>query len=575
MNSKRPIRTSLRGRALRAGAAVAAATLGLGMVACAPAGNASSGGSGGDRALIALVQEPGVLNYLFASQSGAELTRALVQEPMFMISESGEYEPWLAAEIPTLDNGGISEDGKTVTFTIKEGVTWSDGEDFTAEDLAFTVAAVQDPASLIVTDPEYGAIEATRVIDPQTLEVTFSTPTPSFLNLFQVTLPEHEFDSPAIEESDPQVRLPLGTGPFVLEEWKSGDSITLDRNDDYWVDPELPKLDGVTVKITPDRESTMTAFAGGEYDSVFFFTGADFENLTQQEADGAPITTSISEEPWFVEWLWLNHSDGGELGTPHPVLGDPAIREAIDRGIDRQAIIDDVLGGFGSLTGSFLYSGVGSVPSEPAAFDPDAAAKALDDAGWALGSDGVREKDGVRASLKFQTIAGDHVRELYQQLIQQNLAEIGIEVKIENVPSNRLFDSRDQGGLLATGDFDLAMSRDGYAPDPTTWISQFTTASIPSDDNPSGISASWWSNADYDRLVQEASSEMDAEKRSAILGEIDTLFTEERVAIPLYAGINGMAWNSRLTGVDTGSWFGAWTSESIANWEVAGAGSDG
>lgn len=575
MNSKRLIRTSLRRRALRASAAVAAATLGLGMVACAPSGNSSSGGSGGDRALIALVQEPGVLNYLFASQSGAELTRALVQEPMFMISETGEYEPWLADAIPTLDNGGISEDGKTVTFTIKEGVTWSDGEDFTAEDLAFTVAAVQDPASLIVAEPEYGAIESTKVVDPQTLEVSFVNPTPSFLNLFQVTLPAHKFDSPAIEESDPQVRLPLGTGPFVLEEWKSGDSITLDRNDDYWVDPGLPKLDGVTVKITPDRESTMTAFAGGEYDSVFFFTGADFENLTQQEADGAPITTSISQEPWFVEWLWLNHSESGDIGSPHPVLGDPAIREAIDRGIDRQAIVDEVLGGFGSLTGSFLYSGVGSVTSEPATFDPAEALEVLDAAGWVPGADGVREKDGVRASVKFQTIAGDHVRELYQQLIQQNLADIGIEVKIENVPSNRLFDSRDQGGLLASGDFDMAMSRDGYAPDPTTWISQFTTASIPSDDNPSGISASWWSNAEFDRLAQEASSEMDPEKRDAVLSEINSLFIGDRVAIPLYAGINGMAWNSRLTGVDTDSWYGAWTSKSVANWEVIGSDSDG
>ena len=569
MNLRRPTRFLPSHRILGAAAAAAAVALGLGLTSCAPSGGSS--GSSGDRALIALVQEPGVLNHLFSTQSGSELTQALVQEPMFAISETGEYTPWLAADIPSLDNGLISEDGKTVTFTVKEHAAWSDGEPFTAEDLAFTVEAIQDPGSATFAEPEYEAIESVTVVDPQTLEVTFSRPTPSFLNLFQVTLPAHEFDSPAISPDDPQMRTPLGTGPFVITDWKSGDTITLDRNEQYWLDPDLPKLDGVTVKISPDRESTMNAFVGGDYDSVFFFTGADFENLTSQEQSGAPITTSVSEQPWYVEWLWLNHSDHGDVNTPHPVLGDPAVREAIDRAIDRQAIIDEVLGGFGSLTGSFVYSGVGAVESAPAAYDPGAAAAVLDAAGWVPGADGVREKDGVRASVKFQTIAGDHVRELYQQLIQQNLADVGIEVSIENVPSNRIFDSRDKGGLLATGDFDIAMSRDGYAPDPTTWISQFTTASIPSDENPASISTAFWSNAEYDDLAAEAATEMDPERRAELIGEINRVFTEHRVAIPLYAGVNGVAWNSRLTGVDTSSWFGAWTTQSTANWEVAGA----
>lgn len=573
MNLRRHSRTTLLRRAARAVAVAAAAALAVGLAACSPA-QGDGGGSGANRALIALVQEPGALNHLFSTQSGSELTQALVQEPMFTISETGEYTPWLAKDIPSQENGLISEDGKTVTFTIKDGVKWSDGEPFTADDLAFTIEAIQNPDSATFAEPEYGAIESATVVDEGTLEVKFSEPTPSFLNLFQVTLPKHAFESSTIAQDDPQVRLPLGTGPFVLKEWKSGDSITLDRNDDYWLDPALPKLDGVTIKISPDREATMNAFVAGEFDSVFFFTGADFENLTAQEESGAPITTSISDQPWFVEWLWLNHSDGGDLGTPHPVLGDPAIREAIDRGIDRQSIIDDVLGGFGSLTGSFAYSGVGAVESEPAPYDPEKASAVLDAAGWVPGSDGIREKDGVRASLTFQTIAGDHVRELYQQIIQQNMADIGIELVIENVPSNRLFDSRDQGGLLATGDFDLAMSRAGYAPDPSDWISQFTTASIPSDDNPTGVSTAFWSNAEYDDLAKRISSEMDPDRRAELISELNDVFTGDRVAIPLYAGINGMAWNSRITGVDTSSWYGGWTTGGIANWEVAGTGSD-
>lgn len=574
MNPEHSISRRTR-RSFKAAAILAASALALGLAACAPSGGTSGESSGGDRALIALVQEPGVLNRLFSSQSGSELSQALVQEPLFFITKDGEYEPWLAEEVPSLENGTISADGTVVTFKVKEGITWSDGEPFTAEDLAFTVEVIQNPESTTFADPEYAAIASTKVVDARTLEVTFSSPTPSFINLFQVTLPKHMFASSAVAVDDPQARLPLGTGPFVYTDWKSGDSISLDRNEHYWVDPELPKLDGVTVKIAPDREATLNGFANGEYDSVFFFTGADLLTLTQQEKDGAPIVTYIADEPWFVEWLWLNHSDHGDPATPHPVLGDPVIREAIDSGIDRQSIIDDVLGGFGSLTGSFIYSGVGAVQSDPTKFDPKGAMAALEAAGWKPGADGIREKDGVRASLKYQTIAGDHIRELYQQLIQQNLKEIGIELVIENVPSTRLFDSRDKGGLLANGEFDIAMSRAGYAPDPTDWVTQFTSSSIPSDANPNGVSTAFWSNPEFDALAAEASREMDPTKRAEILAKINDLFVSQSVAIPLYAGINGMAWSDRLTGIDTSSWYGGWSTKSTANWEVVETGGNG
>src|SRR5690606_33601345 len=139
------------------------------------------------------------------------------------------------------------------------------------------------------------------------------------------------------------------------------------------------------------------------------------------------------------------------------------------------------------LTGAFIYAGWAALDMPVTPYDPDKANEILDAAGWQRGSDGIREKDGVRASLRFQTIAGDQTRELYQQLIQQNMKDIGIELKIENVPSTTIFGSYQEGGLLARGNYDIVMSRDGYEVDPADWAAVFTSDSIPSEENPGGF----------------------------------------------------------------------------------------
>src|SRR5690606_24104738 len=130
--------------------------------------------------------------------------------------------------------------------------------------------------------------------------------------------------------------------------------------------------------------------------------------------------------------------------------------------------------------------------------DPAHAEKVLDKAGWVLGDDGVRVKDGVRASVLYQTIAGDQTRVLYQQIIQQNLADIGIEVKIENAQSDTIFGTKADGGLLANGNFDIAMSRAGRSSDPYSWVEVLTTENIPVEEGATGYSYTWWSNARFD-----------------------------------------------------------------------------
>lgn len=518
------------------------AAVALVVAGCTGGGAAATGedASSGGNALIAMIQEPGSMSPFFTDQSGADLS-VLAVEPLFNQVADGSYEPLLAAEVPSVENGGVSEDGLTVTFRLREGITWSDGEPFTAEDLAFTFDAISAPDSALLADPEYGLVDSVTAVDDLTAEVRMTDPNPAYLNLFKQVLPAHTFDSATIPAEHPQARLPMGTGPFVFTEWQSGSQMTLERNEAYWRDPQQPYLDGIIVTITPDKQTALTAFTDGEYDTVFFVDSGDLPDLTTAAKGGAPITVELQETESWVEFLWLNHSDGGDPEVPHPVLGDPAVREAIDLAIDRQAIIDRVLEGFGTQVGSFIYAGFAAHEIAPAPFDPDAANALLDEAGWVTGSDGVRSRDGVRASLGFTTIAGDQTRALYQQLIQQHLADVGVEVRIENVPSNTLFGGFSEGGLLATGDYDLSMTRDGYYIDPLQWVDVFTSDSIPAQESPDGFTYSHWRNAAYDELADAAASTLDREERAEAYADLAELFAAERVALPLYSSEWGWA----------------------------------
>lgn len=548
-------------------AALLAALTGIGGARRAAAQDAGEPARGG-QAVIALIQEPGQMNPFFNVQSGSFLS-TLAVEPLFVPDAKGNYLPVLAADVPALENGGISDDFLTITYKLRDDVTWSDGEPFTADDVVFSYEIYKNPESTTALGTAYELIEAVEAVDPHTVRVTMSDINPAYLELWNSdgpVQPKHKFESSAVSQEHPLARLPLGTGPFVFTDWKTGDTITLERNPNYRVPKQL-YLDGVTIKITPEKESAIASFIAGEFDTVYFITTGDLPTLTNAQNDGAPIVVALQEGPSHVEWLWLNLSDGGDPSKPHPVLGDPAVREAMDHGIDRQTIIDEVLGGFGYQVGSFIYSGWAAVDIPAATYDPELANTLLDDAGWVIGDDGVRAKDGVRASLRYQTIAGDQTRELYQQVVQQNMKDIGIELNIENVPSNTIFGSWEEGGIFMRGDYDILMSRAGYFVDPAQWAKDFTSDQIPTEESPAGFNRDRYQSETFDAAVEEAAQTLDQEVRKEAYRRAAEQFAKDRPAIPLYSSAWGWTWNERLQGVDTAYWEGMWPSS--ATWNVS------
>lgn len=520
----------------------------------------------GGRIVVGLIQEPGQLNEFFNGQSGSFIS-AFTSEPLFVPNAEGAYEPVLAAEVPTLENDGISADFLTITYKLREGVTWSDGTPFTAEDVAFTVEVYKDPGSTPNVAAAYDAIESAAVVDPVTVAVTMSTINPGYLDLFQQVLPKHKFESTAVNLEHEQARIPLGTGPFVITDWKTGDQITYEPNPNYREEGK-PYLEGITVKVTPEKEAAIAAFVNGDLDYLYFVVTGDLPELVDAQEESGNVVVNVSQDGASIEWLWLNLGTEGDPATPHPVLGDPAVREAIDVAIDRQAIIDEILGGFGLLEGSFIFAGWAASPRPIATFDPEAAKSILDAAGWVPGDGGVREKNGVRASLRYQCIAGDLTRELYQQLIQQNLMDVGIETTIENVPSNTIFGSYQEGGLFARGNYDLVMSRDGYLFDPVDWVALFTTDQIPSEAEPNRFTYSFYSNPEFDALAAEAAATLDQAVRGPIYEQLVEIFLRDRPALPLYQSAKADAFGSRVQGARNDYFDPRGTLYSSADWFV-------
>jgi peptide/nickel transport system substrate-binding protein len=517
-----------------------------GSATAAPSAGSSAAPARGGRIVVAMDAEPDFMNRLFTIRGGSIFAYAAMTDPMFDATSDGTYVPMLAADVPTVQNGMVSRDSLTVTYKLKPNLKWSDGKPLTTDDLEFTWKVYVDPESDATGRDPYRLIESLRKVDAQTVEVKMSKPNTDYLALWEILLPKHLYESTAVKRTHATARIPVGAGPFVLTDWKAGDQMTFERNPNYR-DAGRPYLDGMTAKITPDRQVMLSAFIAGQFDYIHYLNAGDLATLEKARKDGK-VQFVIDRTPTQPEWLWLNVSDNGVPGKPHPVLGDKIVRQAMDHAINKKAIIDQVLEGYAVEVGTQLHSGWAKVDIAPRAFDPQKANQMLDGAGWRRGADGVRTKDGVRASVRFTIGTDDPTRSLYQQLIQQNLKDVGIDVRIDNRPEPQIFALWNDGGMLTRGTFELAMSRYGGSLNPRNSLDRFTTALIPSATNPGGRTFSHWSNPAFDAAFAEADSTVDQEARKRAYERAARIWADETPAIPLYAQIRAAAFSNKLQG---------------------------
>jgi peptide/nickel transport system substrate-binding protein len=350
-------------------------------------------------------------------------------------------------------------------------------------------------------------------------------------------------------------RKPVGTGAFKVDEFVTGDHITLSRNDSYWQTGK-PYLDKVIVRIVPSSEVAKQLMKNGEADVMWNVTEADLPEIDKMQNVKLFNAPQAGGERMILNTV--KPGDPSDNKTPHPILGDVKVRQAIAYGIDKQTIIDKLLFGK-ALPGSselnvdpFNCSDIKAYP-----FDQAKAKQLLDDAGWKVGADGIRVKDGNRLRLKYQTTTGNKLREDSQVLIVENMKAIGVEFYIENQPSALLIGSWAANSPRKKGNYDIIMYTTNSDIDPGNQMyTYFDSKSIPTPDYQGGVDYSRWNDPQTDKLIEQANGLLDWSQRKPLYCQAAKLVVDGASHIYLYQRYNLQLFNSRVQGWIATPWRG-------------------
>jgi len=531
---------------------------GLAKAQTRPAYKPTKRGGGGALRLL-YWQAPTLPNAHFGVGTKDQEAARIFYEPLAAWDNNGNLVPILAAEVPSLENGAVARDGKSVTWKLKRGVQWPDGKPFTADDCVFTWQYSADPATSTFTIGTYRDIEVVK-LDSHTIRIDFGKPTPlwadPFVNLFGHILPKHLFEpyKGAKSREAPNNLRPVGTGPYKFVDFKPGDMLRGQINMNYH-QPNRPHFDTIELKGGGDAVSAARAvMQTGEFDLAWNLQVED-EILQRLESGGkgrAVITPGGDTES-----VWLNHADpwsevDGERASPksrHPVLADPAVREAISLAIDRASIQKHIYGRTGVLTANFLNNPE-RFNSKNASweFDIAKANALLDAAGWKRGADGVRAKDGKKLRFLFQTSI-NAPRQKAQAIIKQGCQKAGIEIELKAVMASVFFSSDVANPDTISKFFaDLQMfANTRENPDPGRFMELFCSWQMSSRENKwQGRNLPRWHSDEYDRAFRAAEVELDPVKRAALLIRMNDLVCKSRVVLPIVNRPNVVGISNRL-----------------------------
>lgn len=507
---------------------------------------------------MAIWQEPSSLLYPFYSnQTVANLTSELAIEGLVHVEPDGSYQPTLITHNPTQQNGEvkISADGTKmdVTYHLLPNVKWADGQPFTSADVAFTWKTfVTDPK--IVSRAGYDTISSVDTPDDLTAVVHYKEVFSPYLGRFQQILPKHALSSLSDISKSDFARTPFGTGPFKFTENKSGDHITAVKNTNYRVSGK-PNLDQIIFRIVPSREAGIAQLEAHEVDSMWNLL--ESQQPTIQKHKDLALSRVVGPSVERLEFNLAKPGNPADPSVPHPVLGDPAVREALDLATPKQKIIDKLLNGLATPGNSPLSIGVYAPKDlKQESYDPAKAKQLLDKAGWTPGSDGIRVKNGVRAHLTISTTTGDKVREEIEVVLVDEYKSVGIELEVKNYPSAVLLGSWSGGSPRNRGNFDIAMYASSPDPDPhTTLVARYTTSGIPTTaNNGVGFNYHRFSNPQVDKDIADAGHTLDVSKRQKDYGDALKIMNDNYIAVWIYNRSSLDSFSSRVGGWKTNGW---------------------
>jgi peptide/nickel transport system substrate-binding protein len=523
---------------------------------------------GGGAVKVLWWQAPTLLNPHFANGTKDADASRIFYEPLASFDPDGNLLPNLAAEIPTVQNGGIAKDGTSVTWKLKRNVQWHDGKPFTADDVIFNWEYATDPATAAITSGAFPDVVKIEKADANTVKISFKRPQPfpyvTFCGPTGQIVPKHLFEAfKGAKSREAPVNLkPVGTGPYKFVDFKPGDSVMAELNPNYHV-PNRPFFDTIEMKGGGDAPSAARAvIQTGEYDYAWNMQVED-EILKRMEQGGkGHVAISLAGD---IEHIQLNNSDpwkevDGERSSvkaPHPLLSDMAVRSALSLLVDRGSVQEQIYGRQGQATANFL-----NAPSKFASktfkweLNVDKANQILEAAGWKKGADGIRAKDGKRLKLVYQT-STNAVRQKTQAIVKQAAAKAGIDMELKSVVASVFFSS-DPANWDTYPHFgcDLQMYTTTMThPDPQRLMDQFLTWEVASKENKwLGRNPSRWRNEEYDKLWKAAEAEMDPVKRAANFIRMNDLLIQNVVVIPVTWRAKVSAISNRLRDTDISAW---------------------
>jgi peptide/nickel transport system substrate-binding protein len=474
-----------------------------------------------------------------------------IMEPMMRYLPDGTLIPNLITEVPTVENGLLAEDLKSVTYKLQDGITWADGEPLTADDVLFTWQWVVNPDNAATSAGVYESIESIEAVDPQTVQVSFAEPNANWFEphagAWGSVYPKHVLD---VEDGkaahDAFLLSPVGTGPYKIESFSPNDQATYVINENYR-DPNKPYFARINLKGGGDAASAARAvLQTGEYDFAWNLQ-VEPQILAELEQGGKGVVSIARGNS--VERIMVQFADPktevdgqrAEKSTVNPTMGDKAVRQALNLAVQRDVISQQLYAGeeFEPPTANIL-TGIPAMesPNTSWEFNVEEAKRILEEAGWTMQGD-VRAKDGVELSITYVTSINP-VRQKEQAIIKQALDQIGFRTELRQVDAAVYFDSS-PGNDQNINHFynDLEMYTDNpTTPFPVSYMIGWYAG--PEGENVAQASNDWsgqnfcrFQNADYDKLFEQVRLETDLEKAAELFIQLNDILINEVVVVPL------------------------------------------
>ncbi|MCW3475525.1 peptide ABC transporter substrate-binding protein [Limobrevibacterium gyesilva] len=489
-----------------------------------------------ERVILGMTQEPVQFNPLLWVNAGTEnVPETCMFDALWDVNEKGEFIANLATKIPSKENGGISADGLVWKIELRPDVKWTDGQPFTAKDVEFTYQTIINPAVAIRSRSGFDLIKNFKVVDSTHIEIELSRSYVPFAWAWQNMhiVPQHLLSKESNINTSGFNSQPVGTGPFLLKSRTAGSHMIYERNPNYH--RGAAKFRQFIHKFVPDQLVLYGQAKTGEVDYMGL-SGVPGDRWREAAAipDRDLLTTP---QPW-VQFVYFN------CGKPQ--FKDPKVRKALYMALEMQKSIDDVYFGTYKRTLSYLHTShwaYNSSLKDPTP-NPEAATKLLDEAGWKVGADGVREKDGVKLKFTMSTTAGVPARQNAQALFQQNWKRIGVEMEIRNFPASVVW-----GEYTTKSQFDTLL----VSWEPTVGMDPDYTARAHSKQIPAktGVGSNYvqYENAEVDRLLELGVTQANIEDRKATYARIQEILAEEVPFAPHGGTYQGNLKKKQLTGI--------------------------